>query len=139
MKKVMRQLLADKRISLGYLENCPDFQELLETDIPKIIDGYHNLQLTFKVLVKIHHCIAALLADKSISVQNERIVVSLSGCNNLSLFLAVWNMTEEEYCVERSFISPSDYLDMAQGLLTVDGLYQKNPTAFLSPLLRKRQ
>lgn len=133
---IWTQLLADNRVQLGALQHSQGFRNFVERTVPEIVEHYGKQLMTFPLWIEIQYRIADALASISSGTQNQKIANTLSGYNNIDMFLDVRNTTHDGYALQMRGWLACEYDRMQQGAVTVAELFQSNPVAFLGPLLK---
>lgn len=139
LETTWQQLLADKRVWLGSLRESQTFKDFVDTIVPEIIEDYEDSIASFACWIEVQHKIAAALAEISTGKQNKNIALSLSGHDNIDLFLLVHNTTEARYALQLKGLFWDEYVQMRIETITIGELYKRNPVAFFGPLLRKNE
>jgi hypothetical protein len=133
------QLLADERVWLGPLGTSRPFKNFVDITVPEVIEEYEGEQATFERWIEIQYRIASALAAISSGEHNQNIANSLAGHDNVDMFLAVHDTTEEGYALQMRGFFEEEYAKMKAGAATIGELFSQNPVAFLGPLLRKNE
>ena len=134
-----QKIIHDSRVWLGPLSGSRTFRDFVEITVPEIIGEFQNETATFRCWIKVQHEIAKALSEISEGTQNKAIAISLSGHENVELFLLVHDTTEEGYALQMRGLFEKEYREMCDGTITIETLFTQNPVAFFGPLLRRNE
>ena len=139
MPDIWQQLVNDPQFDLGRNTANPAFRIFVEDTLPEVLTGISAQICTIETLMETQYLCADALAKNSLKTNGPlaKIRQGLSQYEDADIFLYVADITEREYCCNRSGMYPTEFIDMIAGRLLIRDLLEKHPGVLLSPVLRE--
>ena len=139
MPNIWQQLVNDPHVHLGKNRDSTGFRIFVEETLPQSLTAMTKQICTVETLMETqYHCVDAL-AKHSLRKGGAlaKIRQSLSQFEDADLFLFMSEMSEREYCRDRSGMTESEYQAMTAGKLFIRDLLDEHPAVILAPILRE--